>query len=197
MTRPKKLLWLPISIVLILGGLTALTGSPIPMWHFEKLEGPVVVKSATPTHLILEDGRELTLPLIVELPNDNPLFQAAIANGVEIQEDGSVYGLIWLDRNCGLDFVVWRTIRVNLSDLAGALHPAGIDSSIVHPDAIAFLAEHKGIEFRGTGRSHKKGHLTLWDHIAMRGVREQFEHSAKLAKSDTPGASESVSPTVN
>lgn len=186
MTRPKKLLWLPISIVLILGGLTLLTGSPIPMWHFEKLEGPIAVRSATPTHLILQNGREITLPLIVELPNDNPLFQAALADGIEIQEDGSAIGLIWLDRNCGNDPVVWRTMRVNLGELAGALHPAGIDSSVVHPDAIAWLAEHKRIEYIPSSRSHKKNHLTLWDCIAMRGVREQFEHSAKIAHPDSP-----------
>lgn len=184
MNRSKYTKWLGLCLGLILLGLTLLTGSPIPLWHIEELNDPVAVKFATKTQLILEDGQEITLPFITELPHDNPLFQAAILEGIEINEDGSAFGLMWLDRSCGNDPVVWNKVRVNLGDLAGALQPDGIDESIVHPDAIAFLEEHKRIDFSESSRSHGKGHLTMWDRINMSAVRKQFEHSARLAETN-------------
>ena len=182
MNRSKWVLGLVLCSVLIPGSLTLITGFPVPLWHIEELNDPVAVKSATRTHLILEDGREVTLPFVVELPHDNPLFQAAIAEGIEIDSDGSAFGLMWLDRNCGLDPVVWRKVRVNIGDLAGALLPTGIDESIVHSDVIAYLEEHHRIDFSQSNRSHRKGYLTMWDCRNMRAVRKQFEHSAMLAE---------------
>ncbi|APZ93344.1 hypothetical protein [Fuerstiella marisgermanici] len=181
MTQLRHIRWLALCLVLILGGLTYFTGTPIPLWHFEELNNPVAVTSATANALILEDGVEVTLPFISEIPYDSPLFKAAITEGVEINEDGAALGLMWLDRNCGLDPVVWRKVRVNLSDLAGALHPSGIDESIVHPEAIEHLAVYKRIDYEPSSRSHKKNHLTLWDRSNMQAVRRQFEFSATLA----------------
>jgi hypothetical protein len=186
MNLSKHARWLVVFTVLTVGGgLTLLTGSPIPLWHIEKLDNPIAVKSVTETHMMLEDGQKITLPFISEIPHDNPLFQASITEGIEINEDGSAFGLMWLDRSCGNDPVVWYKVRVNLGDLAGALQPQGIDESIVHPDAIAWLEEHKRIDLTQPSRSHQKGHLTMWDRINMSAVRKQFEHSARLAEADS------------
>ncbi|MCA9124946.1 MAG: hypothetical protein H6822_06575 [Planctomycetaceae bacterium] len=174
-----------LAILTVGGSLTLLTGSPIPLWHIETLNDPVAVVSTTKTHLILDNGQRMTLPFITELPYDSPLFQAAILEGIEINDDGSAFGLMWLDRSCGNDPFVWNKVRVNLGDLAGALNPNGIDKSIVHPDAIAYLEECKRIDLTQTIRSHQKGHLTMWDRINMSAVREQFEHSALLAEADS------------
>ena len=171
-----------VCVVLSLGAcLTLLTGSPIPLWHIETLNDPVTVTSVTESQLVLEDGQGIALPYITAIPHDNPLFQTAISEGIEIDADGNAFGLMRLDRGCGNDPVVWYKVRVNLGDLAGALNPSGIDQSIVHPDAIAFLEEHKRIDFSESSRSHRKRHLTMWDRMNMHAVREQFEHSAQLA----------------
>ncbi len=183
----KYVRWLVLYPMLVLGGChTLLTGSPIPLWHIEKLKDPVAVKSVTKTHMMLEDGHSITLPFITALPHDNPLFQAAISDGIEISEDGTTSGLMWLDRSCGNDPVVWRKVRVNLSDLAGSLQPNGINESIVHPDAIAYLEEHQRIDLSQSSRSHRKRHLTFWDRSKMWAVHRQFEVSAKLAEADSP-----------
>jgi len=183
----KCVRWLFLYPMLVLGGyLTLLTGSPIPLWHIEELNDPVAVKSVSETHMTLEDGQRITLPFITDLPHDNPLFQAAILEGIEVSADGSAFGLMWMDRNCGNDLVVWNKVRVNLGDLAGALQPNGIDESIVHPDAIAHLEEHKHIDLSQPSRSHRKRHLTFWDRSKMWAVHRQFEDSAKLAEADSP-----------
>lgn len=152
-----------------------LTGSPIPLWHIEHLNAPVVVRSISEMHFILADGRKVALPFIKELPQENPLFLASIADGIEVSPTGEVYGLMWLDRNCGNDLVVWRRLRTNLSFLAGALHPAGIDDSLIHPDAIAYIQENKRIDLSASSRSHRNRHLTVWDWSNMRGVQREFE----------------------
>lgn len=181
MTWARSVRWLFLYPVLVLGGLHMLmTGSPIPLWHFEQLDAPVHVRSITAESLLLEDGRTVALPFIEEIPHDNPLFQAAVSDGIEITTGGEAYGLMWLDRNCGNDPVVWRRMRVNLSDLAGALHPAGIDSSIVHPEVIALIGEHYRIGLSEPSRSRRNARLTVWDQSKMQTIRRQFEHSAGL-----------------
>ena len=152
-----------------------LTGSPIPLWHIEHLNAPVVVRSISETHFILEDGRKVALPFIKELPQENPLFLASIADGIEVSPSGDMYGLMWSDRNCGNDPVVWRRLRTNLSLLAGALHPAGIDDSLIHPDAIAFIQEHKRIDLSIPSSSHRNLHLGGWDLLNMKAVQREFE----------------------
>jgi len=172
----KIIRWFILYPALGLAGLhTMLTGSPIPLWHIEHLNAPVVVRSISETHFVLEDGRKVVLPFIKELPHDNPLFLASIADGIEVSPSGEVYGLMWLDRNCGNDPVVWRRMRINLSFFAGALHGAGIDESLIHPDVIAYIQEDKRIDRYTFSRSHRNRHLTAWDWSKMRAVQREFE----------------------
>ena len=167
------------SFLLVAGCHTLLTGSPIPLWHVEQLNAPQIVKSVNESHLVLEDGREIALPFIKAIPQNNPFFQAAISSGIEICPAGEVYGLMWYDRMCGNDPVVWRRLRVNLSDLAAVLHPSGINDSIVHRDEIASIQENKQVILSSSGRSHRTYHLNGHVAINMRSVRRLFESSLK------------------
>ena len=153
------------------------TGSPIPLWHIESLNNPVPVTSVTGAHLILEDGCEVHLPYIVQLPKDNLLFQQAISDGIEIDDNGEIVGLIWFDRFCFRDAVWWRKMRVNLSGLAGALNPDGIDTSVISSKEIARLKEKLSIDLTQPKRSHSKCRLTLWDYTCMQTLRKAFERS--------------------
>lgn len=154
---------------------TLLTTSPIPLWYFATLDDPVKVMTMTEDHLVLADGRNITLPFIKKLPYDNKLFQAAIANGVEIMSDGEVVGLMRLDKWCGHDPIQWKRIHVNLSNLAGALRPEGIDESVMSGEHLAFVAEHKRIDLSTWDSSHQRGHLTTWDCTKMRQIRNEFD----------------------
>lgn len=162
---------------------TLVTGCPIPLWHLELLKDPLVVKTVGESELELADGRRFSLPFIKTLPPDQPLFQEAISRGVEIASDGEVFGLMWSDRGCGNDSCYWRRLRVNLSNLAAALYPEGIDDSLVHPDVIEFIQEHGRIATTPPSYSHRRLHLEVWDHVRMRSIRRDFENSAKNAGS--------------
>ena len=171
-----RLRTLLIVLAVPLGLHTLMTGSPIPLWHIETLVSPVAVQSVEADELVLEDGRHIRLPLMSSLPKSNPLFLAAIREGVEVREDGEVMGLVWVDRSCGHDPFVWTKYKINLSELAAGLEPNGVDSSIVHPEAIQLLAECDRIESR-------KGHPDrLRDDSLhhLRQIRRQFEHSLKV-----------------
>ena len=179
----KSIRWLVLYPALAFAGfLTLLTGSPLPLWHIESLNSPFAVRSISASHLVLDDGREVALPFIKELPSENPLFLAAISNGIEISPCGEAFGLMWLDRNCGNDPVVWRRLRTNLSFLSAALHPAGIDEARIHPDAIAYIQENKRINLSIQSSRHRKHHLTVWDWSMMRSVQREFEASEEASK---------------
>src|SRR5689334_943054 len=106
--RWRLLRWMLLYPLLIVGGChTLMTGSPIPLWYIESLEAPMQVLAAKEDQLVLQDGRTITLQFIKRIPHDNPLFKAAIANGIDITREGEAYGLMWSDRFCGNDPVVW------------------------------------------------------------------------------------------
>lgn len=180
MSCPRGLRWLLLYPLLAAAVVhTSITGSPIPLWHIETLDNPLRVTAVRSEGLLVEDGRLVPLPFIRELPHDNPLFRIAIARGVDVAPDGSVHGLVWRDRACGNDPVVWSRVRVNLSELAGALHPGGIDQGTIHPEAVALYGEDCRIDLAQPSRSHRNGHLTLWDFQKMRWVRRIFESPAE------------------
>ena len=184
----NRLRWAPrviLYFLLIISVLhTLLTGCPIPLWRIEHLNSPNEVTAVGRSELILRGGRAVALPFIKELPPNNPLFQAALASGVEISESGKLHGLMWVDRSCGNDPVVWRRMRVDLSELAAALHPLGIDEAVVHPDTIAVLATGDlfRIDLTQPSRSHRRGRLNDFDLSRMGMIRRQIEDSAGMAK---------------
>lgn len=155
--------WLVVYPLLGLAGCHMLmTGSPVPLWSTERLEHPVVVKDVTAKTLMLADGRSVALPFIKRLPRNDPVFLKALKHGVEVGQDGEVFGLIRDYRTCGNDPFVWRDRRINLSDLAGFMDPDCIDVSIVLPDEIKDLKEnesrsldHHGLPFLLLSKAHK------------------------------------------
>jgi hypothetical protein len=184
----KVLRWLLLYPLLIVGGChTLMTGSPIPLWSIETLDVPLPVSATTENHLVLQDGRTVTLPFIKRIPHENPLFKSAISNGIEVASDGEVYGLMWSDRFCGNDPVAWRRLRVNLSNLAGALQPESLDAASVHPETISFLAEYKRINLAEMPWSHDRGHLTMWDGMKMRSIRRAIDDWAEHRKNGPAG----------
>jgi hypothetical protein len=166
------------SLLLVAGCQTLLTGSPVPLWRIEQLDSPQTVKAVNGPHLELTNGQKVALPFIKALPQDNPFFQAALSSGIEISPTGEVFGLMWCDRICGNDPVVWKKLRVNLSDLAAVLHPAGIDESVVHPDVIEFIQEHKQIVLSPSSHSHRSYHINGHVLSSMRSVRRLIESSS-------------------
>jgi hypothetical protein len=139
-----------------------MTGSPIPLWYTEWLDRPVAVKNVTEQSLILNGGRSVSLPFIKRLPRSDPVFLKALSYGVEVGRDGEVVGLITVHRYCGNDPFLWRTFRINLSDLAGYMDPDGIDDSIIPVAAIKELKEyesrwldHHGVPYLVTNKARE------------------------------------------
>jgi len=158
-----------------------LTGSPIPLWHLEELRSPVAVCRATAEHLELADGRTIKLPYVRKIPFRNPLFQTALEHGVEINDDGEVFALMWQDPICGNDPVVWKRFRINLTDLAAALDANGLDDELVSTETIEYISEHKQIETTSP-RSHAKGHLSGWDRLSMTSIRSAIGASTETER---------------
>jgi len=156
----------------------AITGSPIPLWHLEKLSAPEPVQAIQGNVLVLADGREVRLPWIKELPKDHPLFQAAVQEGVEIRSDGRVFGLLWMERYCGNDPYLWKRLKIDLSELAGAIHPEGLDTMQVNPEAIVSLAKNTDPQTRGSNRNPTV--CSLRELSGMQRIRRQVEHVSKV-----------------
>ncbi len=151
------------------------TGSPIPLWDLETLQSPVAVREITDEYLILDNGQKVKLPMIQRIAVNQPLFRLATEQGVEIQGNGEVIGLAWLERACGNDPYVWCRVRVNLSEWSGTLEPTGIDPRMFSPDDIQFLEERARENFDQRKRGVQRGKITIWDRIDMRDLRRAFD----------------------
>lgn len=159
---------------------TVLTGTPTPGWRLEKLNCPVAVKSIAPTGLVLFDGRTQTLPLVKRLPANDPLMLAAVKNGVEITEDGNVFGLLWVDRVCGLDPYVWDRRRVNLAILVAFLSPENLDEAQTPATVISEIQEyhrHFASDFRP--RRYSEGRINGYDLQRMYGIESDLRNAAR------------------
>lgn len=139
-----------------------LTGSPIPLWHIERLHSPVAVTAIEREALVLADGRRVQLPFIKRLPKDNPVLVRVLGHGVEVGEGGQVFGLIDPPRMCGNDPVVFYRQRIDLSELAGLLDFDSIDDSIVTPEVIqdlkdkyAWSPDRHGMPFNVMGQARR------------------------------------------
>lgn len=154
-----------------------MTGSPIPLWHTERLNHPVPIKKVTDQNLILVDGRSVSLPFIKRLPRNDPAFLKALSRGVEVGGDGEVVGLVTVHPYCGNDAFLWYTFRINLSDLAGCVDPDGIDNTIVPAVAIKDLKENQS-------RTRDRDGLPRYVMNKARKMREIYE-----ASKAAPGAS--------
>ena len=116
-------------------------GYLFPRSIVERLNHPVSVTGVTSNALQLGDGRSIPLPYIKTIPADLPILNDAIAEGVEVDPNGHVFGLLRIHHWCGNDPVRRHIARVDLSDM---LIMAGADTTIVLPDwLIAASHEHR------------------------------------------------------
>jgi hypothetical protein len=124
------------------------------------------------------------LPFIKRLPQDAPAFVQALRHGVEVGDDGEVFGLIDPPRMCGNDPVVFRRVRADLSDLAGFLDPDGIDDSIIPPEAVQEIKDL-------TIRSFHRNGMPYFVKGQMARVRRTYERFADRPGdgAGTPGSS--------
>lgn len=84
----------------------------------ETLSEPVQVDGWTTNGLQTSDGRTIALPGVANLPAELPGLSAATEQGIEIQPDGRVFGLIRIHHWCGNDPVREHVARVDLSYMA-------------------------------------------------------------------------------
>lgn len=178
--RTRRVILYPV--VLASGCLTWFTGFPIPTWDLERLTSPVAVEVIRPDGLVLATGRPLTLSLVKRLPADDPLMLAAIGSGVEITNDGKVFGLLWVDRTCGLE-PYWIRRRVNLAALAVMLASDNLDESQV-PAEIVSQVEEEGQIYAEQFRPSRfdKGRVNIYDLVRMRRIENALEFSRKPMK---------------
>ncbi len=82
MVRTKSA-YLRVPVLATLGCHTLMTGSPIPLWHLEKLDNPASVESITSEYIKTDDGREITLPHITILPSDDHVQFVVAGNRIK------------------------------------------------------------------------------------------------------------------
>ncbi len=185
MAHTKRVVKFFVYALLLCSGCHMLrTGSPIPLWHLESLNSPLAVQEITNQFLLLENGQKVTLPMIQRIAASQPLFRMATEQGVEIQNDGEVVGLVWLERNCGNDPCVWSRVRINLSDLSGALEPDGIDPDKLSIETIQDLKMRAELLIGDRQHSPRKGKTTIWDRMLMRHVRRAFNAANGIKDSE-------------
>ncbi|MFT5127727.1 MAG: hypothetical protein ACI8W8_001334 [Rhodothermales bacterium] len=120
--------WLFVVPVLATSALHFLvTGSPVPLCRAQDLQKPLPVLDIQRSGLKLADDSVVALPGIKELPTSSVVFNKALAHGVEVDVAGHVWGLLRVQHWCGHDPYIYDRRRVNLSELAAALHPQGMD----------------------------------------------------------------------
>jgi hypothetical protein len=112
-------------IFIVIGIGFVLSLLPITRQHIDELDNPKTVSQIYPHGILLQDRTFVELPNITEIPVKSSVFQAALKQGIEMNQDGNVYGILKLWHSCGNDPIRLDLRKVNLSDLAAFLHPNG------------------------------------------------------------------------
>jgi hypothetical protein len=94
-----------------------LTGSWVPIDIIERLDDPIAVSGWEEDGLRLVDGRTVQLPGFTALPKTSSLLASTTKNGVEIDEQGRVFGIVEVWHWCGNDPVRDDFRRVDLAML--------------------------------------------------------------------------------
>lgn len=174
------LTWSIWSVLLIGGCHLLMTGSPIPLWYIERLDHPVDVETVTADGLVLHDGRRIALPDIKTVPAGSTVFRKALKDGVEVQPDGEVIGLLNVLRICGNDPVVYKKLRVNLTDLAGVLNLSALQAGTLSPEDLAILKDSFGTVTDSV-------RIDAFFLSKMRRLRKEIEHSKETQMGQVPG----------
>jgi hypothetical protein len=102
------------SAVLFSGGIILLSEGRSRRDIVEALKNPLQVTGWSAEGLLLKDGRLLKLPGTAPLPDRSRALSEAVKRGVEVGEDGRVYGLVKVHHWCGNDPVRDHIARVDL-----------------------------------------------------------------------------------
>jgi hypothetical protein len=94
-----------------------LTGRFSPVSKVEFFRSPVVVTNWSESGLHLADGREIQLPGIRKLPASSAALTEATKRGVEVDENGRVYGLVRVHHWCGNDPIREHIARVDIANM--------------------------------------------------------------------------------
>ena len=94
-----------------------LSGQLFPKHIVEKLRNPHPVVKITKKGFIISDGRLIKVRYVSELPINSNILQAAVKNGIEVDEYGNTFGLLKIWHWCGNDPVRYHIARVNLTNL--------------------------------------------------------------------------------
>lgn len=163
----------------IWAAVTQLTGNPFPTWHLESLNSPIAIKSVKADGLLLADGRTIKLPFVKRIPADDPLMLAAVEHGIEIADDGKVFGLLSVKRSCGYDSL-WIRRRVNLASLAAILLPNNLDDSQVSPEVVEYILEMDSDLAPGyRPRRYDEGRVDIYDLTRMHFIQKDLDNAIK------------------
>ena len=88
-----------------------------PIERLDVLSHPMATKGWTERGIVLADNSVVRLPGFHRLPGCSPALSEATRQGVEVGQDGRVYGLVRVWHWCGNDPVRKQVARVDLSRL--------------------------------------------------------------------------------
>ena len=104
-------------IVLVSAVFSVVSGCSI----VEKLHDPISVEGWTDRSLLLEDGRNIYVPGVSHLPKESAPLSEATKRGVEVANDGRIYGLVRINHWCGNDPVRYHLARIDIGHMLSFL----------------------------------------------------------------------------
>jgi hypothetical protein len=119
MNLRRYIIWIAI-LGLAVGLILPALNTPqfvFPIDQIESIENPIAVHGWDENGLMLADGRHVALPGIVRLPLESESLTRAVADGVEVDSDGRVVGLLKIHHWCGNDRVRNHVARIDLAHL--------------------------------------------------------------------------------
>ncbi len=94
-----------------------LSGRFFPIRHIESLTNPIAITSWNQHELIAADHRKIKLPDVIELPSRSIALEGLIRDGVEVDANSRVFGLVHVIHGCGNDPVKEHIARVDIADV--------------------------------------------------------------------------------
>ncbi len=129
-----------------------LTGTPFPQIVIEKLNNPLYVVGISKDGLQTNDGKIVRIKYVSELPLNSKIIEHAVENGIEIDKDENVFGLLQVHHRCGNDPVRYHLAKINLTGLV--LYTGGkADTNISQKFLDDFLPKSNSRDFNENGLS--------------------------------------------
>jgi hypothetical protein len=125
-----------------------LTGRISPVQKIERLNSPVQVVGWSSDGFDLMDGRKVQLPGFVKLPNASTALAEATKRGIEVDQNGRVFGLVQVHHWCGNDPVREHIAKVDIANLLAFL---GEGETAPSSDNVPTLTLNDGGDFSEWG----------------------------------------------